>query len=126
MKYGMTTLSIVPIRKDATHRSEMVSQLLFGETYEVINVQANWLSIKCSYDNYEGWIDQNQHQEIIEKDFLNISNNDPGITLELVSSAASGYHSIPLVCGSSLPFFDGMNFKTGKEKFIYNRVLKTS
>jgi len=120
MKYGIAGLSIIPLRKEASHRSEMVSQLLFGETYEVVQEQNNWLLIKCNYDDYEGWIDANQHQELNEKDFLNITGNDAGVALELVSSAASGYHSIPVTCGSSLPFFDGMNFKIGKEKFIYN------
>ncbi len=120
MKYGITTLSIVPLRKEAAHRSEMVSQVLFGETYEVVKEQGNWLFIKCNYDNYEGWIDQNQHQEISDKDFNNISSNDFGLALDLVSSATSSQNSIPIICGSSLPFFDGMNFKVGKEKFIYN------
>ncbi len=120
MKYGIAYLSIVPIRKEASHKSEMVSQLLFGETYEVIQENSNWLLIRCSYDNYEGWIDSNQHREINEKEFLNIMENASGVALELVNSAASGYHSIPIVAGSNLPFFDGMNFKIGKEKFIYN------
>ncbi len=120
MKYGIAGLSIIPLRKEASHSSEMVSQILFGETYEVVQEQNNWRLIKCIYDDYEGWIDVNQHQELNEKDFMNITGSDAGVALELVSSAASGYHSIPVVCGSSLPFFDGMNFKIGKEKFIYN------
>jgi hypothetical protein len=120
MKYGIAALSIIPVRKEPTHRSEQVSQLLFAETYEVIQEQNNWLLIKCSYDGYEGWIDNGQYTELSERDFNSISTNDTGLALELVSSATSGYHSVPIVAGSNLPFFDGLNFKTGKEKFIYN------
>lgn len=120
MKYGIASLSIIPLRKEASHRSEMVSQLLFGETYEVVQEQNNWLFVKCTYDGYEGWMDQNQFTELAERDFNNINANDGGLALDLVSSATSGYHSVPIVAGSHLPFFDGLNFKAGKEKFIYN------
>ncbi len=120
MNYGIAILSIIPLRKEPSHRSEMVTQLLFGETYEITKEQNNWLLIKCDDDNYEGWIDKSQHHPLTEKDYSNISGNNSGLSLELVNSAASGYHSIPVVCGSNLPFFDGMNFKIGKEKFIYN------
>jgi len=120
MKYGIAVLSIIAVRKEMSHRSEQISQLLFGETYEILQKQGNWLRIRCSYDNYEGWIDESQYYELNEREYLNISNNDAGIALELVNSAASSHHSVPILAGSSLPFFDGMNFKISREKFIYN------
>ncbi|MDB5282911.1 MAG: hypothetical protein JWO06_1986 [Bacteroidota bacterium] len=120
MKNGISTLSILPIRKEPSHRSEQISQLLFGELYSVLGQQNSWLQIRCCYDNYEGWIDGSQHFELNEKDFTNTATNNYGMALELVYSAASSTHSIPVVAGSSLPFFDGMNFRIAKEKFIYN------
>jgi hypothetical protein len=120
MEYGIAVLSIIPIRMEPSHKSESVSQLLFGETYEIAEDKGNWLRIRCIYDQYEGWIDKSQHLELPEKDFGALKTNGAGLSLELVSSVISGYHSIPVVCGSDLPFFDGMNFKIGKEKFIYN------
>jgi len=120
MKYGIAVLSVIAVRKEMSHRSELISQLLFGETYEILQKQGNWLSIKCSYDGYEGWIDENQHYELNEREFLSISATDPGIALEMVNSAVSSTHSVPILAGSSLPFFDGMNFRIAKEKFIYN------
>lgn len=120
MRYGIAKLSVVPIRKETAHRSEQVSQLLFGEIYEVIGQQGNWLNIRCHFDNYQGWIDENQHYELSDRDFNQIAGNDPGVAIELVSGASSSHQSISIVAGSSLPFFDGMNFKIGKEKFIYN------
>lgn len=120
MKYGIALLSVIAIRKEMSHRSEQISQLLFGETYEVLQKQGSWMQIRCSYDNYEGWIDESQHCELSEKDFLNTNNADSGIALELVNSATSSSHSVPVLAGSTLPFFDGMNFKIAKEKFIYN------
>jgi hypothetical protein len=120
MKYGIAGLSVIPIRKETSHKSEQVSQLLFGETYEVLLIQDNWLQVRCTFDAYEGWIDRGQHLELAEKDFLNMQANEPGIALELVCSAASTHHAIPVLIGSNLPFFDGLNFKFNREKFIYN------
>ena len=121
MKYGIAALSIIAMRKEPVHCSELVSQLLFGELYEVTKEQGNWLCIKSGFDSYEGWIDKNQHEDINEKDFqfLNAGNGN-GLAIDLVSNATSSKHAIPIVAGSSLPFFDGLNFKVGKEKFIYN------
>lgn len=120
MKYGIGHLSIIPVRSEPSHKSELVSQLLFGETFSVIKEQKNWLQIECSYDGYQGWIDASQFHELNEKDFHNITENNCGISMELSGTAASGSDSVPIVAGSSLPFFDGINFKIGKEKFIYN------
>ncbi|HLP20877.1 MAG TPA: SH3 domain-containing protein, partial [Chitinophagales bacterium] len=92
MKYGIASLSIIPLRKEPAHRSEMVSQLLFGETYEVIQEQNNWMLVKCSYDGYEGWIDQSQFAELPEKEAGQIESSS-GLALELISSATSGYHA---------------------------------
>lgn len=108
------------MRKEPSHRSEQISQLLFGETFEVSKEQTSWMYIKTTYDGYEGWIDYNQFTNLSDKDFYAITANEPGIALELSGSAASTYNSIPIVAGSSLPFFDGLNFKIAKEKFIYN------
>lgn len=120
MKHGITALSNIPIRLTNSHRSEMVSQLLFGETYEVLHTKGNWLNIKCSLDTYEGWIDAGQHTPLTEKDYQNINLTTAGICIDLFYSAASSDKSVTLVTGSTLPYFDGINFKLGKEKFIYN------
>jgi len=120
MKYGIAVLSVIAMRKEMSHRSEQISQLLFGETYEQLQTQGGWLRVKCTYDGYEGWIDESQHFELNERDYLNISGSEAGIALELVNSAVSSNYSVPVLAGSSLPFFDGMNFKIAKEKFIYN------
>ena len=36
MKFGISILSIVPMRSEISDKSEMVSQILFGEIYKII------------------------------------------------------------------------------------------
>ncbi|MFN4082190.1 MAG: NlpC/P60 family protein [Bacteroidia bacterium] len=61
--YGIVDISLVQVRAEPSGKSELTTQLLFGETYEVIKKQGEWLYIKSFFDNYEGWINENQHTE---------------------------------------------------------------
>lgn len=55
----------VPLRSGPTHKSEMLSQILFGEKYTILDQSAKWLKIESLFDNYAGWIDMDhlQHSE---------------------------------------------------------------
>ncbi|CAA6829710.1 MAG: Hydrolase Nlp/P60 [uncultured Aureispira sp.] len=71
--YGQARLSIVPMRAKPQHSSEMVSQLLYNETYTILEEQEEWLRIECLHDGYQGWIAENQayyiSQEIFDTPF---------------------------------------------------------
>lgn len=60
MNTAINLLSVIPMRKEPSHRSEMVSQLLFGEYAEILQEEEQFLRMKCLYDGYEGWIQANQ------------------------------------------------------------------
>lgn len=65
MKY-YCGISIAPIRKEPSDRSEMVSQLLFGEQFIVIEKFKGWYLVELMYDGYEGWVDARIAIELIE------------------------------------------------------------
>src|SRR5215218_6182553 len=56
MHHAICTVAAAAVRKEPSHRTEMVNQLLFGETMEVLEATEEWLKIKSLYDDYEGWI----------------------------------------------------------------------
>ena len=61
---GICHLSSIALRGEPTHRSEMVSQLIYGEKYEVLEtVNNDWLKVKCSFDAYEGFMPKPQYSE---------------------------------------------------------------
>ncbi len=60
MKYGTCLLAQAPLRAEAAHRSEMVSQILFGETCIVLKEKDNWFRVRLTLDSYEGWVDKTQ------------------------------------------------------------------
>ncbi len=121
MTHGIATVSVIPLRKEPSHRSEQVSQLLFGETYEVTDKKGHkWIQVRCNYDGYEGWMDEASFHAITEKEYAQITDAPKAVALDVVSAATGDSQSIPILCGSNLPLFDGINFRLHKEKFIYN------
>ena len=59
---GYCFLSAVPMRREPSDRSEMVNQLLFGDTFTVLEQQEKWSRIRCDFDGYEGWVDNKQYR----------------------------------------------------------------
>ena len=103
MKYGICNLSIVPIRSEASDKSEQTSQLLYGETFVVIDEKTKWTKIKLWFDDYVGWINNKQF-DIIDENQLKIIEKGPQIysydLVEFVENANQELIAIPI--GSSL------------------------
>jgi gamma-D-glutamyl-L-lysine dipeptidyl-peptidase len=66
-KYGQAHLSVIPLRAQGSHKSELVSQLLFNETYSIIKEEKEWTFVRCLHDNYEGWLSSDQIRYISEE-----------------------------------------------------------
>jgi gamma-D-glutamyl-L-lysine dipeptidyl-peptidase len=120
MQYGICLLSVVPCRREPSGKSEMVTQLLFGEHYSVLNQQEDWLRIRTAMDEYECWISIKQHNTLAERTFHQIQKHKPRFTADLVyiiHDKSSG-RSFPVTAGCHLPFaderhqmeFDGYSF----------------
>src|SRR5689334_11760960 len=60
MPFAICIVPVSPMRSEPAHRSEQISQLLFGETCEVLETGKDFTKIKCTYDQYEGWCQSNQ------------------------------------------------------------------
>lgn len=57
---GQCLLSVIPVRADAKSQSEIVTQLLYGETYQILDTRHDWINIAMDNDGYQGWISANQ------------------------------------------------------------------
>ncbi len=74
MKFAVCTVAIMPLRADSDDRSEMVNQVLFGETLEVLEQSLNWAHVRLTYDQYEGWVDPKQFIIIDEQEMKNLNS----------------------------------------------------
>lgn len=55
MLKGILNLPLLPVRSEPNERSEMITQLLFGETFNVLESQGSWTKIQNHADGYQGW-----------------------------------------------------------------------
>ncbi|MBH2025072.1 MAG: C40 family peptidase [Flavobacteriales bacterium] len=71
MEKGICNVSVAPLRAEPSHQSEMVSQILFGESVDVLEINGSFSKIRMHFDQYEGWVDTKQISEISESDWAN-------------------------------------------------------
>lgn len=120
MLYGICNLSIVPIRLEASDASEMVSQLLFGEHFKVLEKRKKWSKIRVQFDSYEGYIDNKQYEEITKETYQEISNHQSHVSGDLVNFITDKKNNLLTIpIGSSLPFFDGEKTQVNTSSFSY-------
>ncbi|MEA1874811.1 MAG: C40 family peptidase [Bacteroidota bacterium] len=81
MKSGITCLPLIPMRSVSNEHSEQVSQLLFGDEFEVIQTNGKWLKIRNLNDDYEAWIDRSMAGEIRKEPQ---SEDEKSVTIQTV------------------------------------------
>jgi cell wall-associated NlpC family hydrolase len=104
----------VPLRSGPSHKSEMLSQILFGEKYRITDKIGHWYRIETLFDNYTGWIDINHLQQtedtggksshVINRSLLCYKNDKTKLVLE------AG-------CEIYDPDFEKKTFSAGEDKF---------
>lgn len=124
MLFGICNLSIVPIRAEESDKSEMTSQILFGEHFEIIEKQKNWSKVRLAFDGFEGFVDNKQYQEITE-DFYNLIGDEISTysaeILDFVINNKSELTTIAI--GSQLPLFNEGHLKLGSFNFSYDNAV---
>jgi hypothetical protein len=126
MEKGICRICIVPVRKDPSDAAEMVTQLLFGDHYSVIDFSSDqrWVKISIYYDGYEGWIDAKQHKQISLDYFEEINTNEFRICTDLISTILYKKKPLRIVMGSVLPIAHTELFDI-EEQFAFNGESKS-
>ena len=119
--FGFCNIALIPVRAAANHRSEMVTQLLFGEAYQIVDIchAAGWMEIKTQFDNYSGYIDAHQlvlmHQSSLEKYYIGQQYHTLPFQTYILDKKRN--ISFPIPAGSSLPMYDEKTIRLGAEIF---------
>ena len=131
MQYGICNLSIVPLRLEASDTSELVSQVLYGDIFKIIEMRKSWCKIRLAFDKYEGWIDTKQYFEIDKEYYDILREESPKLSsdlIEFIEDKNQQLYSIPL--GSQLNglillehSFDGEYSQGKKDK---NQLITTA
>lgn len=100
MMYAGCSVPVSALRSEPSHKSEMVSQLLFGECCTITDSkEENWIRIKCKYDEYEGWC---LSSHVVEIDGENYLQADKELAEDWVNEVDYNGHPMFVPMGSSL------------------------
>lgn len=134
MSVGICTMPLLPIRKEPSERSEMTTQLLFGELFEVLEEKDSWSLIRNVTDKYIGWGTSKMIQKLPSDIFKNLVSSKPFLTRTIITPcirmddkdpqlflpAGSRLYNFDQVSGSFPVFYSKAQTSEHVEKEIWN------
>ncbi len=104
--FGVSLLSVIPLRSQPKETAEQVSQLIFGDTFIILKEIEEWSFIKLTFDGYEGWINKKQYVEITQEEYFVHTKSKPLYThkpltrvkIQNIKTFQTYYLNIPLGC----------------------------
>lgn len=122
--FGICNLAIVPLRLEPNDRSEMTSQVLFGEHFTILEKTEKWSRIELAFDNYTGWIDNKQYRAISEADYNSLTALPQVLNADLIEYITTPNNSLlPIPIGASVSFLDSPVLNP--EKFTFEGMKAT-
>jgi len=118
MRYGISELTIVPIRSNDDDKAEMISQVLFGEHFQIIESKKKWSYIKLAHDEYKGWICNKQWIEISKETYLELDKKEKKFTTNIIDVIQQENNQL-IVMGSILPFYHKEAVTVGVKKYKF-------
>jgi gamma-D-glutamyl-L-lysine dipeptidyl-peptidase len=121
MNYGISGLSLIPVRKEPSERSEMVTQILFGEHFEIQEEMVGWCHVKLEFDGYDGWVDQKMITPLDMRLRNKITTRPHAVTTDIFSLIQDNtQHNMLIVAGSSLPVWRPNLKKFSIDNIVYS------
>jgi cell wall-associated NlpC family hydrolase len=66
IRYFTNTFSIINLYKKPSKKSEVVTQMIYGESFYVSQRKNKWLRIKIKEDNYKGYVQNKNYSEYLK------------------------------------------------------------
>ena len=122
--FGICNLAMIPLRSEPSDKSEIVSQVLFGEHFEIVEQLKQWTYIKMQFDGYQGWIDFKQLQLISEASYHQLSSEAIVLNADLIEYiTAPSNLLIPIPLGSCLSFLSHSEINTANFEFEGTKAI---
>lgn len=127
-EYGVCTLTLVPLRAEASDKSEILSFLLFGDSFDILDSQPKWMQVRTLADDYTGWIDPKQHQPLTESQLNEMTKDQvvTGLSVSQTIERTDTNETQYLIAGTRIPRPDtNREFQLGKSiyRFIEDSKL---
>lgn len=125
---SICTYSYIPLRKDPWEGAELETQILFGETFHVVEETDKWSRVICDFDGYAGWIDKKLIVSISDAEYNQWKNHAgwivPAPFIKVMLENETAHQIIP--AGSKIVFNSNMQnaFTIGNREYILSGYTK--
>jgi gamma-D-glutamyl-L-lysine dipeptidyl-peptidase len=118
---GICYQAYIPMRKEPDEASEMVNQVLYGESFFILeeNKPKNFSFIRLHHDKYEGWINSKCIHFLAEKEYEELKKLPAVVSHEMVNLLRHEDHEndVLIGCGSILRLSAMGKTKIGQTEF---------
>ena len=103
-KYFTNNFSVINLQKKPSRKSEIVTQMIYGESFSILKKNNKWLKIKIKEDNYKGYIQRKNYPE-----YLKPSHKINKLKAEIYKSPNKKTRINELTFGSKIRILDKKN-----------------
>jgi cell wall-associated NlpC family hydrolase len=111
MEYAISQIAIIPLRAEPAERAEMSSQILFGETYQILERGEKFARVLTDHDGYEGYVSNVQIVTISQEEHEDIQQQPYQLTIKPVTVVIRNSDKSALylpACSKLLSYKDGI------------------
>ncbi len=102
----------------------MISQVLFGEHFEVLERNGDWCKIQTAFDQYSGWVSASQFEPIELQEYFKLNREQYCISFDLVQIMLHENSLFSIVLGSSMPHFKDHTCRLGTTAYRFEGNVK--
>lgn len=123
--FGVCKVSVAPVRHEPSDSSEIVTQLLFGDTVQVLEQGQPWIKIRFQADGYEGWMDFKQLTYLEDSEYHTYIASPTVYLHDRFVEITGPLGKQLLMIGARLPNFDGKSIHIGNDTYTFETLPKT-
>lgn len=115
--------SLIAVRANPSETAELVTQIVFGETYNNLKEEENWVQIETINDKYTGWIDKKLVVTLSNQEKDKLEKTNKLITTKALSFIKNKLNesTMPIVAGSEIYSTSENEMAIGDSKYAFNK-----
>ena len=108
MQYAVVLTPLVPVRNEASEKSEMVTQLVFGDLLTIVDEAGEWVEVVNYFDNYRGWVTGKMLTTLSKEEYNQLTSSKPAIVRLPLLDIKEKNKNMPIrvSIGATLPGYD--------------------
>lgn len=112
---GISLYSVIPVRAEASEAAEQTTQILFGESFDILEQQPRWTRVRLHLDGQEGWIDAKMCTPMSDQEYQFYAAAWPSAAIVAFPMAyavsENNSQTIPLTAGTRLTGYKDGRFE---------------